>query len=243
MLQPLTTAIRKSWGCFKEEGVHEAFYRSLHHFHIVSVKHSLDFFIYDIAEQVKRHTADAEQVPPGAANSLRFGEIHKNDLDQYPFAEGLQPRLWMNQQFDRGSRLFAAIHQEKVVAVHWVHQEMAELDFIKVPAIRLSESYLYQFGALTSPGFRNQSIGTRLCSVMDKLLTGEKNRYAFLAIFIDNAGAKRWAYSRGCRYWGRVTYLKSGFRSIWRTHLSHAGRIHPHVFRTSFENANTQGVF
>ncbi len=207
--------LARSFNCYQAYGAAETFRRVLHRFKILSVQRSLDFFMKELSE--------SSNGAPVEKCLWAFREVHVHEFEDLIYADGLPSVEWMREQFNHGSRLFAAFENGCVVATHWIHEKIAELGHIR-RIVELSARAVYTHGALTAVAFRNKGIGTLLKRYLLSVLHQEGFRYVFLAVFLDNHDAMRWHLKNSFAKWGTVTYLKFANRQFWWTQLTSVGR-------------------
>ncbi len=223
-MKSLVENFAKTWRSFRDDGAVETLGRLLHRLRIVSVVHSLDFFIKELnGSAAARATEKGNPVSPWT-----FREVPSHEFECLRYAEGLQPIEWMREQFAHGSRLFAALQQNLVIALNWFNPHIAELGHIK-RIISLTNGVVYTQGALTAPAYRNRGVGTLLKQYLLSVVQGEGYRLVLLAVFLDNDRAIKWHERNGFRRWGRITYVRWRSRDFWRVYLTKAGRLHPNL--------------
>lgn len=214
--------LARSFNCYQAYGAAETFRRILHRFKILSAQHSLDFFVKELSES--SNGAPVEKCP------WAFREVHVHEFESLTYADGLQSIAWMREQFDHGSRLFAAFGNERIIGIDWIHTKVAELGHIR-QIVELPEDTAYMHGTLMATAYRNKGIGTLLKQHVFGVLHQEKFRYVFLAVFLDNHDATRWHLRNGFIKWGTVTYLKFANREFWWTQPASMGRQYPNLLK------------
>lgn len=214
----------KTWRSFRDDGAVETMYRLLHRLRIVSVVHSLDFFI----KELNGSTAARAAEKGNPDSPWTFREVSAHEFECLRYAEGLQPIEWMRDQFDRGSRFFAAFENECVVGVDWIHLRVAELGHVK-RMVELPREVAYTHSALVAPPYRNKGIGTLLKKCLLEAARRERFRFMLLAVFLNNQDAMRWHERNGFSRWGRMTYVRWHGRDFWRVYLTKTGRRYPNL--------------
>jgi GNAT superfamily N-acetyltransferase len=160
---------------------------------------------------------------------VAFRELASEEVARMPVADGMESFERMRQRFADGSRLFAGIGPEGIMAAHWVHPRCASLGHVKRPSLRLPSGAVYLHGALTAPAWRSAGLGSALRRYVFRCLGREEVRVALSAVFPDNAGALRWQQANGSWRWGSVTYLRWRRYEVWWTRVTPAGRRWPEL--------------
>ena len=218
--------------CIRENGFAETFFRVLHYLKLVSVHHTLDFFIDEIGGKFLNQEAVLVLQIKEDKEPVRFIEIEKGELNKFKFEPDLQPLSWFEAQFAWGSRLFAAVHSGSVVAVNLMNPRYADLGHIKRPLIQLPQGIAYTHGSLTAKRYRGRDIATALKRFSTHISITTKQCFATAgAVFPDNEAAQNWHRNRlQSKYWGRIHYLKWGTREFWFKSLSSEGKKNPGMF-------------
>lgn len=228
--------IEKVKSSLKKHGVLETFLRTLYRFRIVSLIHSLDFYIDEFNEK----PALNESIIDIEGKRVELRELSREIYSNFSYASDLQPMFWMNEQFERGSRLFAAILNGRVVAETWANLRYADLNFINRPLIALPKAVAYSHGTLTTEPYRAKGIERALKQYKTKKLAKDGIQLIVAALSTDNVGAENWYVEAGSKYWGRISFVKWKDRKFWLKNLTTEGRKWPNLLNEVVAAVNYQ---
>jgi len=216
----------KIWLRWRDFGPDEVLCRSVSRLGWVSPCKSLDIYVKELG-------SDLPQAHP---NGILFREVSWKEVWNFRFSGGLPSleEIWKN--FDRGSRLFAALESDTVVAVNWMNLRSADLTAIHLSSVTVPGGAVYSHGAFVSPAFRNRGIGTRLKQTALNTLQREGVQFAFVAVFLEDIRVHRWHLANGFQKWGRVTHFRWGEKDQWWTRLSATGQRYPALLGISSSN-------
>ena len=225
----IISPVQKLSRSLKEEGLLHTCFRILHRFRLISVLHTFEILYGALSNPVECLSSRADQ-QMSSQLKLKCREIKEYELDKLQFADGMYSLETFRMHFANGMRFFAAFHEDLIVAVNGIHEQCANLVYIKLPNIELPHGIVYLNCALTAPAYGNRSIGTVLRGFMLGQLKKEGFQSAVAAVFIENRGALRWNMRNGFTYWGRISYIRCGKRDFWWKHVTQVGRRYGHIF-------------
>jgi ribosomal protein S18 acetylase RimI-like enzyme len=203
-------------------GAVQAAGRALARLKLIAKYNTLDFYFAELSSSSKKKPV----VPP----SLTVREVNFHEWERLRFAEGLSSRGEIQKQFERQSRLFAALQGDTVVAMNWVNEQFADLAHINRPRVTFPRGTVYSYQAVVAPACRRQGIGTLLKQNMLPVLQSEGCRLLFLAVFLKNVVPHLWHQANGFKRWGRITYIDLRVKGFWWTRLTEEGRRYPGLF-------------
>ncbi|GEM_PF-2700868 len=217
--------------CLKNYGLTHTLLLVLHRLRIISVLHAFEFIFKDISSENKIYETSSKITKDG--KDIFFREIKEIELDHLNFAEGLYSIDILRMHFSKGLRFFAAFQNNQVIAVYGAHMMYADLVYINMPNLRLSEKVAYLNCAFTAPHYRSLSIGAELRSFLVGCLRTEGIEKIFSVVFIENKRALRWNLQDKFEYWGRISYIKCGNKKFWLRRLTNRGRQFFNLFNRS----------
>ena len=210
----------------RDYGATETFFRGLHRLRIISAVHSLDFYVNQL------NVADNTAVRGFVIDRKRceFQELAPEALKKFLIHKSLGSSDWFAEQFDRGSRLFAAVLGETVIATTWIHTKYARLTYINRRTVEMPRKFAYSHGAVTAPEFRGKKVGSLLRKFAFDILTRAGYQLVIGAVFLENGHAKQLQRSVGSLYWGKMTYLCWKGRDYWLKFLTREGKKYSSLF-------------
>ncbi len=211
--------LRQIWRCYRDFGADETLCRILNRLKLFSSVHSLDFYMKELGE------TEANSSP----SPDNFREISREEMTSFRVAEGMPPRQEFQKQFDRGSRLFAALKRDEVIAVNWTSTLFADLAHIRRPHVPLQKKMVYTYGLIVSPLYRKQGVAVSLKQFILRMLACEGFQLIFLAVFLKNVKISRWHKKNGFIKWGRVFNFHCFGKDFWWTRLTSIGKKYPHL--------------
>ena len=220
---------RKLFQLLREEGFLHICLRVFHRSRLISVLHTFEIVHGELSNPVDRLFSRTNQMRSSQLK-LQCREIKEYELDKLKFADGVYSLETFRMHFANGMRFFAAFHEDLIVAVNGIHEQCANLVYVKLPTIELPHGIVYLNCALTAPAYGNRSIGTVLRGFMLEQLKKEGFQSAVGAVFIENRHALRWNMRNGFTYWGRISYIRCGKRDFWWKHVTRVGRRYGHIF-------------
>lgn len=197
---PLPNWIRKIIACWRDFGADETFFRILQQLRILSQYRSLDIYWDERGKPPSRL--------PEAQNGFLNREISRREISGLALDPQLPPPEEFEKQFDRGSRLFGAFKENRLVGVNWANTRFADLTHIGRPFISLPPETVYTYGIFVSPSHRGKRAGVFLKEMLMRTLGLEGFRYYVLAVYLRDVRVSKWHRSNGFRKWGRIFYFR-----------------------------------
>jgi len=203
----------------------------LHRFHAISVLHTFEIVFKDLGAPKNE---EIMKLPEN--HKIMMREIEERELNQLKFAPGMYTIETFRAHFAKGMRFCAAFIGDEVVAVNGIHLSCADLVYVGMPNIMLSEKVAYLNCAHTAPNYRNLAIGTQLRNYRLDMIHKEGIEQVFGAVFIENKEALRWNLRNGFQYWGRISYIKCFGKDFWVRRLTNVGKRYAYILA----NAKTE---
>lgn len=210
-------------------GPREMSFRVLRHLRIVETVRSLDVFVSEC------RGSGCEDSHGLAGPGVRFAELLQRSVvnRRFSFAEGLPAIGWIEIQYTRGARAFAAMEGDLVIAMVWLHLSAADLTYIHQPSVEVSPGYVYVYGVVTSPAFRGKGVASALKAHALATVADSTVRFAASAVLLDNPFGQQWHRRKMHEiHAGRITYMRRGGKDRWLVYRYDWGRPFPLVIST-----------